>query len=106
MSVSSLSYDKSGPNTSYFLTRAFYKFEMELFSLSTNVSLGSLQNFGDWVNMFNLRTFTSLTYLTQVAFLGGNAQTNSSQLTDIVPKREVLYVGGRYANITASLDSY
>ena len=56
--------------------------------------------------MVNLRTFTSLTYLTQVAFLGGNAQTNSSQLMDIVPKREVLYVGGRYTNITASLDSH
>lgn len=54
--------------------------------------------------MVNLRTFTSLTYFTQVAFLGGNAQTNSSQLMDIVPKREVLYVGGEYADVTASLD--
>jgi hypothetical protein len=56
--------------------------------------------------MVNLRTFPSLTYLMQAAFLGGNAQTNSSQLMDIVPKREVLYVGGRYTNITASLDSH
>jgi hypothetical protein len=54
--------------------------------------------------MVNLRTFTSLTYLTQAAFLGVNARTNSSQLLDIVPKREVLYVGGRYTNITASFD--
>ena len=38
----------------------------------------------------------------QVAFLGGNAQINSSQLMDISPKREVLYVGGQYTNITAS----
>ena len=53
--------------------------------------------------MVNLRTFTSLTYLTQVAFLGVNAKTNSSQLLDIVPKREVFYAGGRYTNITASL---
>lgn len=52
--------------------------------------------------MVNLRGFTSLTYLTQVAFLGGNAQPNSSQLLNIVPKREVLYVGGGYTNITAS----
>lgn len=56
--------------------------------------------------MVNLRALTSLTYLTQVAFLGGNAQTNGSQLTDIVPKREVLYVGGQYMNITASLDPH
>ena len=52
--------------------------------------------------MVNLSTFTSLTYLMQVAFLGGNAQINSSQLMDISPKREVLYVGGQYTNITAS----
>lgn len=56
--------------------------------------------------MVNLRTFASLTYMTQVAFLGGNAQTSSSQLMDIVPKREVLYVGGQYTNITASLHSH
>jgi hypothetical protein len=58
------------------------------------------------VNMVNLRTLTSLTYLAQVASLGGNAQTHSSQLRDIVPRREVLYVGGRYTNITASLVSH
>jgi hypothetical protein len=70
-----------------------------------NVSLpGSLQNIQDWLTMVNLRTFTSLTYLSQVVFLGGNAQTNSSQLGDIVPKREVFYAGGKYANITASAD--
>ncbi|KAG8420770.1 hypothetical protein J3458_002698 [Metarhizium acridum] len=50
--------------------------------------------------MVNFGTFTSLTQLTQVALLGGHAQANSSQLRDIVPKREVLYVGGRYTNVT------
>jgi len=52
--------------------------------------------------MVHLCTFTSLAYLSQIAFLGGNAQTNSSQLVNIIPKREVLYVGGQYTNITAS----
>jgi hypothetical protein len=82
------------------------KFKLELSSLSTNVALGSLLYLQHWVNMVNFSTFTSLAYLTQVAFLGGNAQPNSSQLMDIVPKREVLYVGGEYTNITASLDSH
>jgi hypothetical protein len=51
--------------------------------------------------MVGLRTFTALACL---AFLGGNAQANSPPLMDIVPKREVLYVGGQYTNIlTASL---
>ena len=54
--------------------------------------------------VINLRAFISFTYLTQVALLGRNAQTDGSQLMDVVPKREVLYVGGRYTNITASLD--
>lgn len=56
--------------------------------------------------MVSLRSFTSLTYFSQVAFLGGNAHPNKSQLMDIVPKREVLYVGGQYTNITASFDSH
>lgn len=56
--------------------------------------------------MFSFRTLTSLIYLMHVAFLGGNVQTHSSQLRDIVPKREVLYVGGQYTNITASIDSH
>ncbi|KHO00651.1 uncharacterized protein MAM_01429 [Metarhizium album ARSEF 1941] len=55
--------------------------------------------------MFNLGAFASLVYLTQVAFPGGIAQTNGSELLDIVPKREIFYVGGRYTNITASLES-
>lgn len=55
--------------------------------------------------MVKFSTLTSLTYWTQVAFVGGNVHTHSSQLRGIVPKREVLYVGGRYTNITASLDS-
>jgi hypothetical protein len=48
----------------------------------------------------------SLTFFTQFAFLGGNAQPNGSQLMDIVPTRRVLYVGGRYTNVTASLNSH
>jgi pimeloyl-ACP methyl ester carboxylesterase len=59
--------------------------------------------------MMNLRTFTSLTYLAQIAFLGGNAQHaygNSSQLKDTFSRREILYVGGQYTNITASLHFY
>ena len=52
--------------------------------------------------MFNVRTLTSLTYLSQFAFLGSNAQTNASELVDIVPRRDVLYVGGKYTNVTVS----
>jgi hypothetical protein len=81
----------------------FYKYEQELFSLAANVSFSrSLQYLRDWDNMVNLRTSTALAYLAQVAFLGGHAKTNSSQLKHIVPKREILYVGGQYTNITAS----
>jgi hypothetical protein len=84
-----------------------YKFELNLSSLLTNATFpGSLQLLQNCLAMFNLCTFTSLTCFTQVAFLGANAQAKSSQLKDIVPKREVLYVGGRYTNITASIDSY
>ncbi|KAJ3475614.1 hypothetical protein NLG97_g9397 [Lecanicillium saksenae] len=43
--------------------------------------------------------FGSFAYWSQIAFLGGNAQPNAS-LADIVPRREVLYVGGAYANVT------
>lgn len=53
--------------------------------------------------MINLRTLLSVSYLSQVAFLGGNAQTNSSQLLDIVPRRDVLYVGGKWTNVTVSI---
>jgi hypothetical protein len=49
--------------------------------------------------MLNLRTFTSLMYGTHFAVLGISAQTNSSQLKDIVPRRDVLYVGGQYTNV-------
>lgn len=76
----------------------------ELSCLLTNISLGSMQWLQDRFNMVNLLTFTSLTYLTQIACLGCNAQTNTSMLLDIVPKREVFYVGGQYTNITASVD--
>ena len=52
-------------------------------------------------------TFTSLALLAQITFLGTNAQTNGSQLMDIVPKREVFYVGGRYTYpSTASSNPY
>jgi len=81
----------------------FPDIKLEFSSLPANVSLlGSLQYFQDLFNMVNIRTFASVTYLAQVTFLGGNAQTNGSQLLGIVPKREVLYVGGQYTNITAS----
>jgi hypothetical protein len=50
--------------------------------------------------MVNLRTLTSVTCITQLAVAAGNAQTNNTQLKDIVPKRDVLYVGGQYTNIT------
>lgn len=88
--------------THYFLVLLLYRFELEFSSLPTNTFFfGSVQ-----YNMVNLRTFTSVTYLTQVVSLGGNAETNGPQLMDIIPKREVLYVGGQYTDITASLDSH
>ena len=84
----------------------FYKFELEFFSLTPNVSFsGSLHFSQNRVNMLNFRTLTSLACLTYFAFRGGNVQTRGSQLRDIISKREVLYVGGRYTNITASLGS-
>jgi hypothetical protein len=54
------------------------------------------------LTMINLRTVSALTYLTRFVFLGCDAHSNSSSLLDIVPKREVLYVGGEYTNITVS----
>lgn len=64
---------------------------------------GILRLSRDLSNMVNLRSLASLTCLSQIAVQGGDAYTNSSELKDIVPKRDVLYVGGHYANITASL---
>lgn len=55
--------------------------------------------------MLDFGTLTSLTYLVQVASRLGHAQTNGAQLLGIVPKREVLYIGGQYKNITARLDA-
>ena len=55
--------------------------------------------------MVNVRTFAFFAYLTQVALAGDDVYTNSSQLRVIVPKRDVLYVGGQYTNVTASLNS-
>jgi hypothetical protein len=72
-----------------------YVLEPHISSLVTSISLsGSMQWLQDHVTMINLRTFTSLTYLTQIAGLGSNTHIQSSRLEDIVPKREVLYAGG------------
>ncbi|KAM3434382.1 hypothetical protein MY4824_005462 [Beauveria thailandica] len=53
--------------------------------------------------MVNLSaSFASWTWM-QFAFLGTNAQqdnASSVSLTDIIPRRDVLYVGGEYTNIT------
>lgn len=66
---------------------------------------GTLQYLPDWANMVSLRSLASFTYLSQVAFLGGDAKTTGCQLKGVVPKREVLYVGGQYANVTVSFGS-
>jgi hypothetical protein len=80
----------------------FYKFELDFFSLTPNVSFSGPLHFSqNWVNMLSFRTLTSLTCLTYFAFLGGNVQTRGSQLGDSISKREVLYVGGLYMGITA-----
>jgi hypothetical protein len=52
--------------------------------------------------MIGIRTLGDLLYLTQV-ILNGGAQFNHTSLEQVIPKREILYVGGRYTNITASL---
>jgi hypothetical protein len=52
--------------------------------------------------MMGLRTLGDLLCLTQV-ILGGGAQFNRTSLEQVIPRREILYVGGRYTNITASL---
>lgn len=52
--------------------------------------------------MRNSPALTAFAYLTQFALLGCNAQTYNTDLRDIVPKREVLYVGGQYKNVTVS----
>lgn len=54
--------------------------------------------------MLGLRPLLFFRCLTQSAMLGSNAQISNNYLRDIVPKRKALYVGGRYTNITASLD--
>lgn len=54
--------------------------------------------------MVNLRRFFYLASGALVASPGCKAQTNASTLTDIVPKREVLYVGGQYINMAASVE--
>lgn len=51
--------------------------------------------------MVRLGSLTSLAVCwTQVAFWGAAEATKPSDLKDIVPRREVLYVGGKYTNIS------
>ena len=56
----------------------------------------------DRANMMGIDTLGDLLCLTQV-ILGGGAKTNRTSLEQVIPRREILYVGGRYTNITASL---
>jgi hypothetical protein len=53
-------------------------------------------------NMMGIRTSGDLLCLTQV-ILGSGAKFNRTGLGQVIPRREILYVGGRYTNITASL---
>lgn len=70
-------------------------------SLSANSTLSdSLLWAQEQFNMISLRGFTSLAYLSQIAFPGTNAQTNASTLANIVPRRDHFYVGGKYTNVT------
>ena len=59
----------------------------------------------DRVIMMGIGTLGDLLCLTQI-MLGGDAQTNRTSFEPVVPRREILYVGGRYTNITASLIPY
>lgn len=52
--------------------------------------------------MVNSSALIAVAYLTQVTLGSSNAQTDYSHLKDIVPKRDVLYVGGKYQNVTVS----
>lgn len=52
--------------------------------------------------MFNSSAFVAFATLTQLALSGVNAQSNYDHLKDIVPKRDVMYVGGQYQNVTVS----
>jgi hypothetical protein len=82
-------------------------FVFYVLALVTSITLaGSMQWLQDHFTKINLRTFTSLTYLTQIVGPGSNTHPQSSQLENIVPKREVLYVGGQYTNITVHFDSH
>jgi hypothetical protein len=66
----------------------FYKTAVGLSSYPANLSFSRSSQ--GWVNMVNLRALTPFTFLSQVAFIGANAHSNSSELLNIVPKREVL----------------
>ena len=52
--------------------------------------------------MRNSPALIALACLTSFTSFGCNAQTYNVDLKDIVPKREVLYVGGQYKNVTVS----
>jgi hypothetical protein len=52
--------------------------------------------------MRNSPALIAFASLTQLTLFGCNAQTTNTDLKDIVPKREVLYVGGQYKNVTVS----
>jgi hypothetical protein len=78
---------------------------LDFLPLFANVSIPASLQCSNWINMVNFISLTSFAYVAQGARLGANAHNNSSQLLDIVPKREVLYVGGSYTNITASFES-
>ena len=54
--------------------------------------------------MVNFRTLAAFAYAAQYGALGASAGNGRSWLLDLVPKREVLYVGGRYTNITVGLE--
>lgn len=53
--------------------------------------------------MMGINTLGDLLCLTQV-ILGGGSRNNRTSLEHVIPRREILYVGGRYTNITASLN--
>lgn len=56
--------------------------------------------------MISLSTLSLLISVMQAVLIEGNVRSPPTQLKDIVPKREVLYVGGEYTNVKASLDSH
>jgi len=72
-----------------------------IFSFTYVSLVGSLQYLQS-LTMVNLHSMSPLAYLLPIVSIIGNARSNPTDLSAIVPKREVLYVGGKYTNITAS----